>query len=113
MPSSVKDASNTITIWNPAAEKLFGFREEEMLGCPVKSSFFPDSLRGQYDRVRFTHHDESLAQIRDANSEQKSGQLLDVSISLSHLRSRTGAFMGTAWMIRKLHRVNLLETGPS
>jgi PAS domain S-box-containing protein len=40
----------SVTGWNPAAERLFGYSEPEVLGRPLP--IVPDALRGEFDAIR-------------------------------------------------------------
>jgi PAS domain S-box-containing protein len=43
------DQSGRVTVWNAAAERIFGYTAEEMLGRPV-ARIVPESLREAHER---------------------------------------------------------------
>lgn len=43
----ISDASGAITLWNPAAERMFGFTEAEALGKSL-DLIIPERLRGRH-----------------------------------------------------------------
>ena len=48
-----KDLDGIITSWNPAAEKMFGFTEREMIGQPI-TTIIPAGLRDDEARILAT-----------------------------------------------------------
>lgn len=100
-PIISKDLQGTITSWNPAAERLFGFTAAEAIGRPITILFPPERL------------DEEpliLAQIlrgeRVTNYEtvrrHKSGHLIEVSLTVSPIRDPAGRIIGASKMVRDL-----------
>ena len=43
----ISDASGAITLWNPAAERMFGFTPKEALGNSL-DLIIPERLRGRH-----------------------------------------------------------------
>jgi PAS domain S-box-containing protein len=43
----ISDANGAITLWNPAAERMFGFTEDEALGKSL-DIIIPERLRGRH-----------------------------------------------------------------
>ena len=82
-----------ITAWNVAAEHLFGYAADEVIGKSV-DIIVPDELRGD---VRMTlakikagekvEHDETVRLTKD-------GRRINVSLSVSPLKSHSGAIIG-------------------
>ncbi|MFN2615856.1 MAG: SpoIIE family protein phosphatase [Thermoleophilaceae bacterium] len=46
------DSSGKVSIWNVAAERMFGWRAEETLGRPLRELIFPPEGRGEHDERR-------------------------------------------------------------
>ncbi|HEX8295798.1 MAG TPA: PAS domain S-box protein [Chthoniobacteraceae bacterium] len=88
-----------IVSWNQGAEMIFGYTAAEMIGQTTLVLTPPDWLEEARDlkvRVRRgeeVHHQET---VRVA----KSGQLLEVSLSIFPLRDQTGAITGTCAIVR-------------
>lgn len=87
------DAERRMTLWNAAAERLFGWRKEDVLGRE-----FPIAREDEAKRVDDLYQrlwagevivDYETARIR------KDGQRIDVSLSLAPLRDGTGEASGT------------------
>jgi PAS domain S-box-containing protein len=82
-----------IRLWNRAAERIFGWSREEMIGrggLPMA----PDSRRAEsqdlFDRVR---HGESINDFETLR-QRKDGSLVPVSIAAAPVRDGSGRFVG-------------------
>ena len=82
-----------ITVWNPAAEKMFGYSAEEAVGR--HSSFLtPPHLQHQYrEWVARAQQGESIVGYETIR-QRKDGILIDVLLSASSLRSSEGTLLG-------------------
>ncbi|HEX2987418.1 MAG TPA: PAS domain S-box protein, partial [Chloroflexota bacterium] len=90
-----KTLDGTIVSWNPAAEDLYGYRSDEMIGKPISVIFPPeraDEVQFILNRVRrgkrVTHY-ETVRQRKD-------GSRLDVLIAVSPVRDSSGKIVGAA-----------------
>ena len=96
-----KNLDGTITGWNPAAERLFGFTTPEAIGKSI-DIIVPDELRdevrGILDRIgkgeKVDHHET----VRRA----KGGHRIDVSLSVSPIKSANGLVVGAAKVARDI-----------
>ena len=96
-----KDLNGIVTSWNPAAEKMFGYTAEEMVGCSILRIIPPE-----------LHHDEEhiLATIgRGQRIEHfetvrltKRGERIDVSLTISPVKDETGRIRGAAKIARDI-----------
>ena len=80
-----------VTVWNPAAERMFGFAAAEVLGrvAPI----VPDELQAEHNAVR--ERIREGGQISKVTRRfHKDGRLIDVRIDTSALRSASGALLG-------------------
>jgi PAS domain S-box-containing protein len=84
-----RSADGTITSWNPAAEQLFGYSADEMVGRTMERVVPPERL-GEAERLR----ERVLAgeAIRAYETERvcKDGRTIDVSITISPIRDDAG-----------------------
>src|SRR3954447_26666127 len=84
-----KDLDGIIRSWNRAAERIFGYRAEEVLGKPVSMLAVSEQLNEMPDilaRVRRGEHTEHYETVRRC----KDGRTIAVSISVSPVRNRAG-----------------------
>jgi PAS domain S-box-containing protein len=96
-----KTLDGKITGWNPAAERLFGHAAEEVIGKSI-DIIIPEERRGDLrhilDRIargEFIDHFETTRMTKD-------GRVLDVSLSISPVRSSDGGIIGAAKIARDM-----------
>jgi PAS domain S-box-containing protein len=90
-----KTLQGVVTSWNEAAERLFGFTADEMIGSPILRVIPPER-----------HHEETEILARLSRGERieryetvrvhKSGQPLDISLTISPIRDSAGKIVGAA-----------------
>jgi PAS domain S-box-containing protein len=84
-------ADRTVTLWNPAAERMFGWKASEVVGLEL--SFIPEELRAEHNAV--LEHVASGGQVSFATRRiRKDGDLLDLRIDTSALVSSKGETIG-------------------
>ena len=77
----------TVTLWNPAAERMFGWKASEVVGLDLQ--FIPEELKAEHNAV--FEHVASGGQVSFATRRiRKDGGLLDLRIDTSALVSSTG-----------------------
>lgn len=92
------DHSFRVTVWNPAAERMFGWRAQEVLGRvpPI----VPDELKAEHNAVQerlLTRRagEGDSGQISIATRRfHRDGSLIDVRIDTSALQDRDGTLLG-------------------
>src|SRR5919204_1155812 len=87
------DLDETVTFWNPAAERLFGWRSDEVLGRPVPT--VPDDLETEAAIIRKAALAGNTLGAIGTRRRRQDGTLVDVALSLAPLRDGTGAVIGT------------------
>jgi PAS domain S-box-containing protein len=81
----------TVTLWNPAAERLFGWKASEVVGLEL--SFIPEELKAEHNAV--LEHVASGGQVSFATRRiRKDGSLLDLRVDTSALVSSKGETAG-------------------
>jgi PAS domain S-box-containing protein len=80
-----------VTLWNPAAERMFGWSASEVVGLEL--SFIPEELKAEHNAV--LEHVASGGQVSFATRRiRKDGALLDLRIDTSALASSGGETTG-------------------
>ncbi|MET0462902.1 MAG: PAS domain S-box protein [Chitinophagaceae bacterium] len=96
-----KDLNGTIISWNPAAVKLFGYREEEVIGTPVTRLFPPDRMNEEphiIERIRRGERIEHFDTVRI----KKSGEPVDISLTISPIKDGAGKIIGASKIAREI-----------
>lgn len=103
-----KDLNGIVTSWNQQAERLFGYKPEEMIGRSILT-IIPPELHGDEDmilsRIRAGRQIEHFETTRVA----KSGERIDVSISISPVRDEHGNIIGAAKIARDIREKRKIE----
>jgi PAS domain S-box-containing protein len=90
-----------VTDWNPAAERLYGYRADEVIGKPLWRLIPPE---------RLPEADEILARARAGDSivefetvrRAKDGRQVDVALTVSPVWSESGEIIATSAIIRDI-----------
>ncbi len=87
------DLEGKLTFWNPAAERIFGWTESEVIGRPLPA--VPEELKGEYADwlVRF-QNGQSLSAV-ERERVRKDGTRIQVEIWTAPLRDASGKISGT------------------
>ena len=103
-----KTLDGTVTSWNQAAERLYGYTAEEMIGQSIARIFPPeriDELRDFMERLRrgerISHHDA----VRIA----KDGRRIDISVSVSPITDAAGRIVGAATIAQDISERKRME----
>lgn len=94
-----KNPDGIVISWNPAAQRLFGWTSEEMVGGSIRRLLPPD---------RQEEEDQILGRIRRGERVDpfytrrlhKEGHLLDVQVSVSPVRDANGKIIGASKLAR-------------
>ena len=96
-----KDLEGTITSWNRAAERLFGYTAEEVIGKPITILIPPDRIDEEpeiIDRVRRGERVDHFDTVR----RRKDGSLIDISLTVSPLKDAYGRIVGASKIARDI-----------
>jgi PAS domain S-box-containing protein len=96
-----KTLDGIITTWNPAAEKLFGYTQAEIVGLPITTLFPPERLPEELlflERIGRGEHIDNFETVR----RRKDGTLIDVSVTLSPIVDDDGTIVGASKIARDM-----------
>jgi PAS domain S-box-containing protein len=96
-----KDLNGTIMSWNQGAERLFGYRADEVIGKPITiliPSDRQDEEREILRRIRQGQRVDHYETVR----QRKSGARVDVSLTISPLRDKEGVIIGASKIARDI-----------
>lgn len=108
------DTEARVTMWNPTAERVFGWRKDEVLGR--EHPLLPEEEREAF-RIRYREKLLFESGQYDAKRLTKDGRILDISVSYAPLKDAHGVIVGTVAMLadiserkRTEERLRLLST---
>jgi PAS domain S-box-containing protein len=103
-----KDLNGIIRSWNGAATRLFGYSPDEMIGMSILK-LIPEDLQSDektiMENIRAGRRVEHFETVR----RTKSGQLLDVSLTISPIRDEQGRVIGASKILRDVSTRKRLE----
>ena len=91
----------TITGWNPAAEKLFGYTAVEAIGEHVDLIAPPERIAELRDILARVGRGETIAH-HETTRKTREGKLVTVSLSISPLHSVSGEIIGASKIARDM-----------
>jgi len=92
---------HVITTWNGAAERLFDYTADEVIGRPISILVPPDRRNEQptiFQRVTNAERIENYETVR----QRKDGSLLDVSLTVSPVKDAEGNIAGSSAIYRDI-----------
>jgi PAS domain S-box-containing protein len=96
-----KTLDGVVTSWNTAAQRMFGYTEQEMIGAPMLKLFPPDRMDEEYGilaRIRAGERIEHFETVR----VRKDGTLLQVSATISPIKDAAGRIIGASKIVRDI-----------
>jgi PAS domain S-box-containing protein len=100
-PIISKDLTGRILSWNAAAERLFGYRAQEVVGRSIELLMPPDraeDFRGVIERIARGERVEHYETMR----RRKDGSLVEVALTVSPVRDETGRIVAASKIARDL-----------
>ena len=94
-----KDLNGVVTDWNAAAERMFGYTAEEMVGRSILTIIPPEL---QYEEPVILEKMRAGERVEHYNTTRlhKSGRRVDVSLTLSPMRDAQGQVIGASKIAR-------------
>jgi PAS domain S-box-containing protein len=99
----ISDASGAITLWNPAAERMFGYTQAEAMGQSL-DLIIPERLRGRhwegYDKTMATGITRYGHDLLKVPAVDKDGKAMSIAFTVALLRGADGQISGIVAVIR-------------
>jgi len=96
-----KSLSGLVTSFNPAAEAMFGYSSAEIVGQPV-TLLFPTDLLDEEESILSRVARGEVIETYETRRVRKDGREVIVSLSVSPIRSSTGAIIGASKILRDI-----------
>lgn len=103
-----KDLNGIVTSWNKQAERLFGYKEEEMIGRSILTIIPPELYDDEemiLSRIRAGLKIEHFETVRVT----RLGERVDVSLSISPIKDEHGHIIGAAKIARDIREKKKIE----
>jgi PAS domain S-box-containing protein len=94
-----KDLDGIITSWNPAAQRLFGYSAEEMIGQSILK-LIPADLRAEEKQIIESIRAGRRVDHFDTVRLTKDGSLVEVALTVSPIRDDHGVVIGASKILR-------------
>jgi PAS domain S-box-containing protein len=96
-----KDLNGIVMSWNPGAERMFGYSAHEMIGRPI-TTIIPAELEEDEQRILETIGRGERVQHFETVRLTKSGERIDVSLTVSPVKDDAGKVVGAAKTVRNI-----------
>lgn len=104
-----KSLTGVINSWNPGAERLYGYSAQEAIGQPI-SLIFPEDLKPREMQLIDRLAKGEKIEHYETTRIRKDGQLVDISLTISPIRTATGNLVGYSTIERDItERKRLLQ----
>jgi PAS domain S-box-containing protein len=103
-----KDLDGVVTCWNPGAEKMFGYTGEEMIGQSIRKIIPPEVIEDE-DRIMSAVARGERTQHFETLRRRKSGEVMEVSFTVSPVRDECGKIVGVASISRDITQSRKVE----
>ncbi len=117
----ISDGQGRICVTNQAADRLFGYDEDELVGAPVET-LLPEELRDRHESLRTSYHRAPRARPMvsglDIVARRKDGTTFPAEIALNPIETEDGLLVtSTVRAVRagddsEAHFRNLLDSAP-
>ena len=96
-----KNLNGIITSWNDAARKMFGYTAEEMIGQSILR-LIPEELHPEEDAILAKLKAGGKIEHYETTRVTRSGQIVDVSVTISPVRNDEGEIVGASKIARDI-----------
>ncbi len=94
-----KDLTGVVTSWNKGAERIFGYAPHEIVGKSITIIIPPDRQDDEPAILQKLQRGERVEHF-ETQRITKDGRIIDVSLSISPVRDRTGVVIGASKIAR-------------
>ncbi|MBK7973908.1 MAG: PAS domain S-box protein [Deltaproteobacteria bacterium] len=104
-----KTLDGVIRTWNRGAERIFGYRAEDIVGQPIQRLLPPDRIEEETDILNQLQRGERVDHF-ETRRVRNDGRVIDVSVTISPLRDASGRVVGASKIARDItDRVRAVE----
>ena len=92
----------TITSWNPAAVRIYGYSASEAIGRSIEM-LVPDALRGDVPGILAQVQAGDRVEQYETGRARKDGKVIDVWLTISGVKDASGAIVGASTIARDIN----------
>jgi PAS domain S-box-containing protein len=96
-----KDLDGTITGWNAAAGRMYGYSAQEIVGQPV-TLLFPSDRRNEFTEIMERIRRGERVDHYETTRVRKDGSHLSVSVTVSPIKNSNGTIIGASAIARDI-----------
>ena len=105
-----KDLNGIVTSWNPAAERMFGYTADEMIGQSIRTIIPADRQSEEDDVLGAASAAASKVDHFETIRQRKDGSLVPISLTVSPIRDERGFVVGASKIARDISERRLAES---
>ena len=99
-PIISKDLNGTITSWNQAAERIFGYKWDEIVGQSILQLIPPELKHEEEDVLKRLRAGERINHY-ETTRIRKNGERFSISVTVSPVRDENGRVIGASQIARR------------
>lgn len=103
-----KDLNGIILSWNAGAQRLFGFKPDEVIGRPVEMIIPPELIEEEQEILRRLRNGERIDHFETVR-RAKDGSRVRVSVTISPVRDCQGRVIGASKIVRDITERKRIE----
>jgi diguanylate cyclase (GGDEF)-like protein/PAS domain S-box-containing protein len=95
------DILGVVTSWNGAAEHIFGYTAEEMIGKSIYLVFPPDKIDEEIQIFKKVSNGIKVEHF-NTTRRHKSGEIFNISLTVSPIKNSSGQIIGVSKIVKKI-----------
>jgi len=103
-----KNLDGFIVSWNPAAERIYGYSAEEIIGKSI-TALFPLHRGEELLEIMAAVRRGEIVNLQDTERRHKSGKNIPISATISPIKDHQGKVIGASAIARDISRQKQLE----
>jgi PAS domain S-box-containing protein len=103
-----KDLNSIVLSWNKSAERIFGYKAEEMIGTPITRLMPENHLNEEPEILRRIQSGQTINHYETIR-KRKDGTLINISLTVSPIKDGDGKIVGASKIARDISDIKVAE----